>query len=792
MNTELFLRMPLFGLLLALCLGSSADAAGFSEPPLVVYGKVFNRGGGGGYQLFSGKLHVTLIERDNPAHTIRLDIPLRRVGANGEFSYRVEVDQNTAPASDKLSTTLVVREVPAAYIVQSATVNGYPAQLADPAQAAQLSTSFAERGQEHRFDLKVDFPTPDLDRDGLPDWWEILYGVSPTNKQDALQDPDGDGWNNLREFQIGTDPTVANITSILQNTLLVIPAGGTAGIYLQIVDADTAPAGLQLKLLDGGSGLVWKRSATPLAAGDTLTYADILAGAISVEAAASFQNDVARFELKDTTSAGQPTQELAVRVEGFSPALGWIGAPSVWLDAERLAASPAVGEWPDSTAFHRDGYQPDLQAQPASDGQGRVDFSSGQFLYLDDKELALAQDFTAFMMFDPAGGTAAEQALFSSSDLNIGWMRAVDSSGGAHLRVLQSGRETFGSGTVPPGGVQLTLASDAVVSLLRLGDLGHFESQLASGAPRSAHTTLGGTRPFQSAAADSFFEGALREFVVYERSLSAAQRALVEDYQRSRWERIRVWNYRGATLPLTLHGDSAVRNSMAGGESNDEIVGGDQADILRGGRGNNILTGGRGADRFCFTPGAVDAVTDFSEAEHDVIDLTEVLAEKTGDASDYITVRTVLRRGQGNVPIVDSIVELKYSGTGQAIDQTITLQGVGMGESDLVRLVQQGNLQLGPVRFGLTATTGTPTPTPKATTTSTPQATATQPPGSDCVGDCGSDGQVTVDEILLGINIVLGNLDGEACPAFDENDDGAVMVDEIVLGINAGMNGCYP
>jgi hypothetical protein len=35
-----------------------------------------------------------------------------------------------------------------------------------------------------------------------------------------------------------------------------------------------------------------------------------------------------------------------------------------------------------------------------------------------------------------------------------------------------------------------------------------------------------------------------------------------------------------------------------------------------------------------------------------------------------------------------------------------------------------------------------------------------------CVGDCNGDGRVTVDEILTGINIDLGNTPVSACPAF--------------------------
>lgn len=79
--------------------------------------------------------------------------------------------------------------------------------------------------------------------------------------------------------------------------------------------------------------------------------------------------------------------------------------------------------------------------------------------------------------------------------------------------------------------------------------------------------------------------------------------------------------------------------------------------------------------------------------------------------------------------------------------------------------------------------TRTPTRTPRATPTSTPTRVA-------CAGDCDSDGQVTVDELLRGVSIVLGQLPPANCPAFDAGGDGAVTVDEIVLAVNNALGGC--
>ena len=53
----------------------------------------------------------------------------------------------------------------------------------------------------------------DDDNDGLPDSWEIQYGLDPldpTGDHGASGDPDRDGFSNLEEYQAGTDPAEIN------------------------------------------------------------------------------------------------------------------------------------------------------------------------------------------------------------------------------------------------------------------------------------------------------------------------------------------------------------------------------------------------------------------------------------------------------------------------------------------------------------------------------------------------------------------------------------------------------
>src|SRR5215468_5428416 len=59
-----------------------------------------------------------------------------------------------------------------------------------------------------------------------------------------------------------------------------------------------------------------------------------------------------------------------------------------------------------------------------------------------------------------------------------------------------------------------------------------------------------------------------------------------------------------------------------------------------------------------------------------------------------------------------------------------------------------------------------------------------------CVGDCSGDGVVTVDEVLQGVGINLGDLPLTACRAFDENNDGVVTVNEVITALLNALNGC--
>ncbi len=68
------------------------------------------------------------------------------------------------------------------------------------------------------FTNKLSYGLFDKDSDGMLDWWEIQYGLSPTNAADAVADLDGDGLINLYEFWCDAEPLVPDGS----NTLLSV------------------------------------------------------------------------------------------------------------------------------------------------------------------------------------------------------------------------------------------------------------------------------------------------------------------------------------------------------------------------------------------------------------------------------------------------------------------------------------------------------------------------------------------------------------------------------------------
>ena len=59
-----------------------------------------------------------------------------------------------------------------------------------------------------------------------------------------------------------------------------------------------------------------------------------------------------------------------------------------------------------------------------------------------------------------------------------------------------------------------------------------------------------------------------------------------------------------------------------------------------------------------------------------------------------------------------------------------------------------------------------------------------------CAGDCNDDGEVKVNELITGVNIVLGSETLDRCASLDGTGDGQIAINELIAAVGASLDGC--
>ncbi len=183
--------------------------------------------------------------------------------------------------------------------------------------------------------------TDDTDADGLPDWWEALYGLNLL-VDDANGDPDGDHVPNLAEYNYGTWPTNQFSRPFLQLkfdapvtlywpdtytylTWPIVQISGSINLNLRTVACDiTNAAGVQ----NGLEGFVTRRIANP--------------GLSFTNATVSYTNSFQCFDVPLTNGMNY----LTLR---FADAYGYIvtNVLSFFVDLNGTLAPPVASQfWP--------------------------------------------------------------------------------------------------------------------------------------------------------------------------------------------------------------------------------------------------------------------------------------------------------------------------------------------------------------------------------------------------------------------------------------------------------------
>ena len=104
---------------------------------------------------------------------------------------------------------------------------------------ASVSSAFPDPDLADNITSSLISARADLDRDGMPDDWELAHGLNPNDPADALLDADVDGTSNLLEYLAGTNPRDPKSKLALslrvagKNALVNWQSGTNATHYLQ-------------------------------------------------------------------------------------------------------------------------------------------------------------------------------------------------------------------------------------------------------------------------------------------------------------------------------------------------------------------------------------------------------------------------------------------------------------------------------------------------------------------------------------------------------------------------------
>ncbi len=205
---DAILRRALAGLAFTAAAGA-ASAQQFTEPPVLLYGKVLHQYDGYELLLREGALEWTIAPSEDPDASFAVTADLQEIGE--EFSYRLEVPVERVPEGFTAHAAITASSEPRVYESRTPTIDGREAEILFPDAGPSYSEvhyTERDRGKTRRFDLILTHPYEDSSGDGLPDWWAEEHDLDPSDPSEAARDFTGDGIDALGHYAMGTDPHV--------------------------------------------------------------------------------------------------------------------------------------------------------------------------------------------------------------------------------------------------------------------------------------------------------------------------------------------------------------------------------------------------------------------------------------------------------------------------------------------------------------------------------------------------------------------------------------------------------
>ncbi|MDD4017305.1 MAG: cadherin-like domain-containing protein [Kiritimatiellae bacterium] len=439
-----------------LCLLASitVSAAGISEPATTFYGKVLGMADVQPHLITTGQLTWVIRRADGADVTLRASLFSYNEGV---FSYRLDVPHSALAlglSATAASVPLTLSEQTHQHL--SVTLDGVPVTLLGPA-GSSFTTAQLLRSATYRLDLGVYRHAEDSDGDGIPDWWEDLYGLDK-QADDANQVCGTGGLTAAQSYALGLDPNADHTVPALTTAETVVYAGGSTALILDAFDLDTAPSNLvyTVTALPYGACGVLAADGTPvlLEVGSTFTQDDVRQARLIYRHEAEVADPgVMGLALSDGQHA---PVEASVRLLLYEPALnevslrsdlyqyanaGFIVAEGAVIDASSsgqayvLVGADAAGGFSDDVIYCGAGNPARAAGGPGSDrfivtdlttnGFEIIDFSLMEGDVLDLSQLPVQEGTPLLAAFSLAAVEDGYQVTYPGGTVRLGNFAAV-------------------------------------------------------------------------------------------------------------------------------------------------------------------------------------------------------------------------------------------------------------------------------------------------------------------------------------------------------------------------------
>lgn len=266
------MKKLLQSMLVGITFFSGIALANIPEPDVVFYGKVSVQVGDIKLGLYEGDLNWVIKHRESgmdEQYSFSTNLEAIETNSDGKYSYKIQVPQQLLVNIETMSD-----QPQGAFLTQSAkelllkhyqiNINGKPALL-DDSDLWDFRAGETFRSNHHRLDLTVPIDSlgelADQDKDGLPDIWEMHYGLQVSIK-DINNDADNDGWTDEDEYIQGTNPIVNNRKPLLKGEngnsdtpQVTLYENGITQLRLSMYDSDSMPEDLLVTLESIPEGL---------------------------------------------------------------------------------------------------------------------------------------------------------------------------------------------------------------------------------------------------------------------------------------------------------------------------------------------------------------------------------------------------------------------------------------------------------------------------------------------------------------------------------------------------------